>query len=201
MLNEDGSLLTIGVLALQGSFAEHIAALKKCKVNTREVRLPSDIEGLSGLIIPGGESTAIRTLLQVSGLDKAIIKAKDKGLKFFGTCAGAILLSSKIEGESNYSFGFIGAVVSRNAYGRQLYSFEKEFDIKNIGKFNVIFIRAPKILYVGKDVEILARDGRDIILAENDSCLIATFHPELTGDLRIHKYFINKISKNKNAKK
>lgn len=181
------------MLALQGSFAEHIAALEKCKVNAVAVRLPSDLEGLSGLIIPGGESTTIRNLLQFSGLDKAIIQAKKDGMKFFGTCAGTILFAKTIKEESNFTFGFIDVSVSRNAYGRQIYSFDKNVLIKGIGNFEAVFIRAPKILSAGNSVKILARDGKDIIMAENDSCLIATFHPELTADLRIHKYFIDKI--------
>ena len=187
--------MKIGVLALQGDFLEHLNALQKCGVNSVEVRNTKDLAKCSALIIPGGESTTISKLLFLSGLDKEIRKMARKGMPIYGTCAGAILISKKIIGEKRFKpLNLIGIDIARNAYGRQINSFESELEIKGFEKpLNAIFIRAPIIRKAGKKVEILARCGKEIVLARQGNILVSTFHPELEGDLRVHKLFISMI--------
>lgn len=188
----------MGVLCLQGSFAEHLDSLKKLGITPREVKTPEDFENLAGLIVPGGESTALTKVMHKNKLDAALKKAADEGTIFFGTCAGAIILSNYAKDKRVKNFGIIDAEVERNAYGRQNESFVKEISIFGIGSFRAIFIRAPIIKSVGKNVRILASEGKEIFMAENNRAIIATFHPELTGDLRVHKYFLDKV---KNSRK
>ncbi len=177
MQKEDGKL-KIGVLALQGAFFEHIQILKKLRVKIYEVRTKNDLKNLDGLIIPGGESTTMNLLI-------GEIKTAMKKLPIFGTCAGAILLAQQ---------GLIDMDVERNAYGSQLDSFEDNFKFKGI-EFHGIFIRAPKIKKVGKNVEILARNSKnEIVLVRQNHYLASTFHPELTDDIKIHKYFLEMIT-------
>lgn len=187
-----GDLLFVGILALQGDFAEHLAVLKKLKVKAIEVRTNDDLQKISGLIIPGGESTSIGKLLITSGLGKKIKKAILNGLPVFGTCAGAILLSKKIQGKKYFSFNAIDVVIKRNAFGRQIDSFEEKIKTKKFGTINAVFIRAPRIKNVGRKVKILAMLEKEPVLCEQDNVLIATFHPELSSTLKIHEYFINK---------
>ena len=187
--------MKIGVLNIQGSVEEHLAALQKLKAKTVLVKNPEDLKGLSGLIIPGGESTTITLLLKKYGLDKAIIKAYKKGMALYGTCAGAIILGTEVEDKSVKTLKLIDVTVDRNAYGSQLESFETDLYIPEIGKkkLHAIFIRAPKIVRTGKKVKLLAKQGNDPILVKEGRIMLSTFHPELTDDLRIHKYFIEKI--------
>lgn len=190
------TMVKIGVLALQGDFKEHIEILKKCNADAVEVRLPGDLKNVGGLIIPGGESTAIGNLMRQCNLDKEIIKKHKSGMAIYGTCAGAILLSKGILGSSQPRLNLLDISIKRNDYGRQIDSFEAELDIDKIGKFNGIFIRAPVIEKTGKEVKVLAKLNNNPVLVQQNGILASTFHPELTEDSRVHRYFI-KIIKNR----
>ncbi|MFA5014418.1 MAG: pyridoxal 5'-phosphate synthase glutaminase subunit PdxT [Actinomycetota bacterium] len=186
-----------GVLSLQGAFKEHINRLRECGVSAVEVRFPEQLKKIDGLIIPGGESTTINKLLGKYKFKDNLDKFNRKHKPIFGTCAGLILLAKNIEGEDK-GLGYIDIEVRRNAYGRQADSFEVLLDLsldrsENGGKFKSVFIRAPKIISAGKEVAILARYNEDMVLARENNVMVCTFHPELTDDLRIHKYFINMI--------
>jgi len=186
-----------GVLSLQGAFKEHINKLRECGVSAVEVRFPEQLEKIDGLIIPGGESTTINKLLEIYKFKDNLDKFNSKHKPIFGTCAGLILLAKNIEGEDK-GLDYIDIKVRRNAYGRQADSFEELLDLsldkgENGGKFKSVFIRAPKIISAGKEVAILARYNEDMVLARENNVMVCTFHPELTDDLRIHKYFINMI--------
>ena len=184
-----------GVLAIQGSVIEHIEALKRAGAReVLEVRTCEDLEKVDCLVMPGGESTTIGKLLAREGLDKAIKRRARNGMPIYGTCAGAILLAKTIAGEQKAkNLGLMDIEIERNFYGRQLDSFET--DVNFLGKkIPAVFIRAPKILGVGKDVEILAKYKSDIIMCRQGNMLVTTFHPELTDDPTVHKYFLNLVS-------
>ncbi len=183
--------MIIGVLALQGDFVDHIKALNKCKVEAKEVRLPEDIEDISGLIIPGGESTTIGKLMVEYKLDKAIKERYNKGMAIFGTCAGTIVMAKDIIGSNQARLGLLDISIARNDYGRQIDSFEAEIRVKDIGKINGVFIRAPVIKKIEKQVEILARYSHNPVLVRQDKILAATFHPEMTESNKVHEYFVN----------
>ena len=192
----------IGVLALQGDVREHFSAIENCGAIATEVKRPGDINNLDGLIIPGGESTTIAKLLRIFELFEPLQKALQNGLPVYGSCAGMILLAKKIiDGTSDQeTLGIIDITVKRNAFGRQVDSFEQELQIAEIDSepFNAIFIRAPWIEKIGADVKSLAQiksaGGLEhSVLARSKSVLVSSFHPELTGDLRVHRYFIDKI--------
>ena len=188
----------IGVLALQGAFAEHIAILKTLGVDTTEVRLPEELDGIDGLIIPGGESTTITKLMLSYELADKIKKQALDGLPIMGTCAGMIMLAQKVDGTNHLSTGIMDIAVKRNAFGRQVDSFELDLDIPAIGDepYHAIFIRAPKIEHAGPNVDILVKLSDDTIVAAKESNLIAlAFHPELTADNRLHKYFLDIVNK------
>ncbi len=189
--------MRIGVLALQGAFREHIEALQELGVEAVEVRLPEQLEGLDGLIIPGGESTAIGKLAVKYGLAEAIRRYVSAGNPVYGTCAGMIMLSRDV-GIDQPLFGLMDITVERNAFGRQLDSFETDLDIPALGNkpFHGVFIRAPKIEDVGKGVEVLANleDGTPVAAREGNM-IVTAFHPELTDDLRFHRYFLAMIAK------
>jgi pyridoxal 5'-phosphate synthase pdxT subunit len=187
--------MKIGVLALQGAFAEHIAILKRLKVDAIPVRLPHQLEGLDGLIIPGGESTTITKLMASYKLKNKIIELAENSFPIFGTCAGMIVLASELSSNGGVKpTGAMAIKVNRNAFGRQVDSFETELSITVLGKkpFIGVFIRAPLIESIGKDVEVLARlnDGT-IVAARQGKLLVCAFHPELTDDLRFHHYFLD----------
>ncbi len=185
----------IGVLALQGAFREHIEALHKLGADTVEVRLPEQLEGLDGLIIPGGESTAIGKLAVKYGLKDAILRFAHAGKPVYGTCAGMIMLSNDV-GRDQPLLGPMDIKVERNAFGRQLDSFETDLDIPAIGKepFPAVFIRAPRIESVGDGVEVLSRlDDNTAVAARQANMIVTSFHPELTNDLRWHKYFLSLV--------
>ena len=192
--------MKIGVIALQGDFREHVGILKKLGVETVEVRMPSDLKDVKGLIIPGGESTTIGKLMVKYELDKAIKEMTKKGMAVYGTCAGAILLAKEIIGNRQFCLGLIDISVERNAYGRQIDSFEAELEIKGLGKFNAVFIRAPIIKEIRNGVEILAKHGNEPVLLRKGKILVSTFHPELTDDARVHNYFVGMIKDLKNLK-
>lgn len=188
--------MKIGVLALQGSFREHIGMLKKCDVESVSVKSPEDLRDLNGLIIPGGESTAIGNLMQRGHLDMEIIKRNRLGMAVYGTCAGAIILSKSIAGSQQPRLNLLDISVKRNDYGRQADSFEANLDIEKIGKFRGIFIRAPVIEKVNNGVKVLSKFNNNPILVQKNNVLASTFHPELTDDTRVHEYFVE-IVKNK----
>jgi 5'-phosphate synthase pdxT subunit len=183
----------IGVLALQGSFAEHSAALVDLGVEPVPVRLPQQIDGLEGLIFPGGESTAIARLIDRWELREPLRWAIRKGLPTYGTCAGLILLAKDLEGGGPSPLGLLDVGVRRNAFGRQLESFEQDIEIDALegGPFRAIFIRAPVIHWAAEHVRVLARlDGGRIVAAQQQNILVTAFHPELTADRRVHAYFV-----------
>ena len=185
--------MKVGVLALQGAFALHQQRLEACGVEARAVRTADDLADCDRLVIPGGESSTMSLLLQRSGLFDVIGRRLADGMPVFGTCAGAILLASDVlDGRADQQwFGAIDVSVRRNAYGRQVDSFEGELDIDgDADPFMAAFIRAPVIESTGADVEILASlDGRPVMCRER-TILICTFHPELTDDIRIHQMFL-----------
>jgi 5'-phosphate synthase pdxT subunit len=190
------SAITIGVLALQGDFAEHAAVLRRLGAEPREVRLPRDLEGLDGLIIPGGESTTITRLLALYELLAPLRQQVRAGLPTWGTCAGAIVLAREAIGLDQPNVGAMDIVVRRNAFGRQVDSFETDLKVKGLdgAPYHAVFIRAPTIEQVGEGVEVLARLEDGTAVAAREGTMVATsFHPELTDDPRFHAYFIQMV--------
>jgi len=188
--------MNIGVLALQGAFREHRQMLEQCGVDVIEVRKPEDVEQIDGLIIPGGESTTIGKLLVEWGLAERIKARAQQGMPIFGTCAGLIVVAKEIVGYAEQPrLGLMDIAVQRNAYGRQVDSFEHEFTIPALGDrpFKAVFIRAPYIDSCESSVQVLAEHGGKAIFARQKNILVASFHPELTGDDRIHRYFLKMV--------
>jgi len=188
--------MKIGVLALQGSVEEHVKMLKKCGVEPFLVKLPRDLKEINGLIIPGGESITIGKLMRQYGIDKAIKRRYSDGMPIYGTCAGAILLAKNIVGSNQNKLGLMDISIKRNDYGRQIDSFEAELDIFD-KPFNGIFIRAPVISGVHDGCKILSRFENKPVMVEQGNLLVSTFHPELTDDLSIHKYFVEMVDKSR----
>jgi 5'-phosphate synthase pdxT subunit len=189
--------MRIGVLASQGAFVEHIDMLRQLKVEARPVRLPRELAGLDGLIIPGGESTSISKLMLTYNLMEEVGNLARSGMPIFGTCAGMILLASKISDSDVVPLGLMDIVVGRNAFGRQRESFETDLSIPVLGKklFPAVFIRAPVIEQTNGKVEVLARLGDGTAVAARQAkLLVSAFHPELTSDLRFHRYFLDIVS-------
>ncbi len=185
--------MTVGVLALQGDYSEHIGILNTLKVKAAEVRTPADLKHVQKLIIPGGESTTIASLLETTGLRKAIISRARKGtLTIFGTCAGAILLARKVSGKNvPPTLGLLNMKIERNAFGSQLQSFEAHLNIKGLQDPMVVsFIRAPRITKTGWRVEVLASHDGYPVLVRKGKILAGTFHPELRGGTEIHRLFL-----------
>ena len=183
--------MKVGILALQGDVREHIEILRKLNAKSVKVKLPEDLEGIDALIIPGGESTTIGMLIKRYGLDTKIKEKHAKGMPIYGTCAGAILLAKNIKNSKQAKLSLIDIEIERNAYGRQAESFEAKLNIKNIGNFKGIFIRAPIVKTVYDGAEILAEHNNFPVMIKQDNILITTFHPELTNDLRVHKLFLD----------
>ena len=182
----------IGVLALQGDFREHVATLARLDVAAFEVRTLEQLDAADGLIIPGGESTTIARLLLAFGLREPLRDRIASGLPVWGTCAGAILLAERAPGLDRPTLGVLDITVERNAFGRQLDSFEADLEIAGLegGPFRGVFIRAPAIVEAGPGVEVLATiEGRSIAACRAGALLATTFHPELTDDLRVHALF------------
>jgi 5'-phosphate synthase pdxT subunit len=177
------SQLRIGVLAVQGNFREHAAVLRRLGAEPVEVRLPEQLEGLDGLIVPGGESTAMSRLMHLYGLDEALRRFEQP---IFGTCAGMILLDRD-------HLAIADIATRRNAFGRQVASFETDLDIGSGDPLRAVFIRAPWIEEWGDDVEVLADVDGHPVLAREGRILVAAFHPELTDDTRIHEMFLNQV--------
>ncbi len=184
----------IGVLALQGDFREHIEILKKLGIEPVEVRSVEDLKGLSGLIVPGGESTAIGNLLVDSGLLDGVRSFFYKGGPVWGTCAGMVLAASATTGPRQPLLGLMNALVERNGFGRQVHSFEKELEIEGFEEpFVGVFIRAPFFEDVGPGVEVLGKVDGKVVAARGENILVTAFHPELTDDVRFHEYFLREV--------
>jgi len=190
--------MIVGVLALQGAVREHVASLNRLGIESRIVKTKKDLKGLSGLTLPGGESTAI-SLLADDGLLSRLKELARNGLPMFGTCAGMILLASGVEGRDAGYIEAIDITVARNASGRQVDSFETILDIKGIGE-NVpaVFIRAPYITTHGQNVQLMASHNGQWVMARQENVLVASFHPELTEDTRVHEYFIEMVNETGN---
>jgi len=189
--------MKIGVLALQGAFVEHARILQQLDVEASLVRLPKELDGLDGLIIPGGESTTISRLMADFHLMQPLMDLAQAGIPILGTCAGMILLARDVGGNSVPSLGVMDIRVKRNAFGRQVDSFEADIDIPALGAppFHAIFIRAPMVERVGPEVEVMAHlsDGT-VVAARQDKLVASAFHPELTSDLRFHRYFLEIVA-------
>jgi 5'-phosphate synthase pdxT subunit len=181
----------IGVLAVQGNFREHAAMLRRLGADPVEVRKPEQLAGLDGLVIPGGESTAIMRLVRLYGLEDAI---RDFGRPLFGTCAGMILL------DRNH-LGVADLEVARNAYGRQVASFEADLELAGEGEpLRGVFIRAPRVSEAGPEVEVLAALDGEPVLLRDGRVLVASFHPELTDDTRVHERFLDLVREESNVR-
>ena len=190
--------MIIGVLASQGAFVEHIVMLRQLEVEAGPVRLPRELDGLDGLVIPGGESTSISKLMRDYDLMNGVRNLAREGLPIFGTCAGMILLASEISDSDVEPLSVMDITVRRNAFGRQRDSFETELSIPVLGEepFPGVFIRAPVIVRVNNGVEALARLGDTVVAARQGKLLASAFHPELTDDLRFHQYFLDIVAGN-----
>ncbi len=179
--------IIVGVLAIQGDFAEHQRSIESLGLEAFQVRVKADLQKCSALIIPGGESTTIAKLISDNGLASAIISFAKKGNPVYGTCAGAIVIAKKVLGEKRFRpLNLIGIEVARNAYGRQVDSFEAEIEVKGAGKMNVVFIRAPIITKIGKGVEVLASFEGKPVLVRHKNVLVGTFHTELGANTGLH---------------
>ncbi len=188
--------MKIGVLALQGDFALHAGAVRRCGAEAVEVRKPERLAEVDGLIIPGGESTTLLRLMGEWGFVPALEKFHAEGRPLFGTCAGLILLARDVERPRQFSLGLIDVGVERNAYGRQRESFEASGTATLGGRpvpIEMVFIRAPRIRRTGPGVEVLATHGGDPVLAQEGRVLVATFHPELTDSDAVHRYFCDLV--------
>ena len=186
----------VGVLALQGDFALHVQALARCGVEAVEIRKPEQLAGVDGLVIPGGESTTLLNLMDEWHFVPALEKFHAAGKPIFGTCAGLILLAREVENPRQFSLGLIDVGVERNAYGRQRESFEVRGTAVLDGTptpIEMMFIRAPRIRRVGEGVEVLARQADDPVMARQGTVLVATFHPEVTGEQGVHRYFCDMV--------
>lgn len=193
--------MKIGVLALQGDFREHRMMLQDCGVQATLVRRPGELADLDGLVIPGGESTTIGKLMVDHGLLEPIRERAAAGMGVFGTCAGLVLMAREAAGGAALGgrpqplLGLMDTTANRNAFGRQRESFETDLAVPDLGPEPVraVFIRAPYIARTGPGVRVLARIGEKIVLAREGRCLAAAFHPELTDDPRLHRYFLDQV--------
>ena len=189
----------VGVLALQGAFREHIIALEALGARADAIRLPEQLDGLAGLVVPGGESTAIGKLMETYGFYDAIPARHAEGMAVWGTCAGAILMGREIldaTGEQR-PLGLMDIAVRRNAYGRQVESFEADIDFDGLegpDTYRGVFIRAPWIERLGEGVRTLASHDGIVVAAREGDLMATTFHPELTGDPRVHRYFLEHVA-------
>ena len=194
--NKTNNHIKIGVLAVQGAFAEHRQILEKLGVETFEIRQLRDLEqDFDGLILPGGESTVQGKLLHDLGLFEPLRERIESGLPTLGTCAGLILLAEKLSNDGHTYFATTPVTVERNAYGRQLGSFYTEENFEGVGKIPMTFIRAPLIQRTSQDVQILATVQNQIVAVRYKNQLAISFHPELNSDLRVHQYFVEEIVK------
>jgi 5'-phosphate synthase pdxT subunit len=189
--------VNVGVLALQGAFREHKQVLEKLGARVREVRLPQHLGGLDAVIVPGGESTTMARLMKAYAMNKGLVDFYAAGGALWGTCAGAIVMASEIVGHpEQLRLGLIDIAVERNAYGRQVASFEADLDVAVEGfdePFHAIFIRAPRIARAAEGVEVLARYEGDPVMVRQDRVMASVFHPELSDDSRLHRYFLERV--------
>ena len=191
----------VGVLGLQGDVREHIAALVACGVEARAVRRPAELQSLDGIVLPGGESTTIDKLATIFQLREPLIAALRDGLPAYGSCAGMILLANEVlDGTADQrTFGGMDIAVRRNAFGRQVDSFETDVELAGIpGPMHAVFIRAPWVERVGDSVQVVGEVevpevGNKVIAVQQDGMLATSFHPEVTGDLRVHQYFVDLV--------
>jgi len=188
--------MKIGVLALQGAFREHCWMLERCGATALEIRKPAELDDIAGLIIPGGESTTIGKLMVQWGLMEKIQTRASQGMAIYGTCAGMIMLAKEIIGSDQPRLGLMDMAVRRNGFGRQRESFEAAMLVPEFGSEPVcaVFIRAPYIERASENIEVMAIVDDKIVIARQDKMLVTAFHPELTNDDRIHKYFISMIN-------
>jgi len=196
--------MKIGVLALQGAVAEHVKSLEQAGADeVVTVKWPQDLEGLHGLVLPGGESTTMGKLMNKYDLMEPIRELAASGVPMFGTCAGLILLAERIEGQDWAHLGVLDALVDRNSFGRQVDSFEADLEVKGMAgdePYRAVFIRAPHIKEVGPDVEVLSTFNDRIVAARQGHLLGASFHPELTDDVRLHRLFLDMVEEAKQAR-
>lgn len=187
-------MATIGVLALQGDFREHLAVVRRLGHSGREIRLPGDLEGVDGIIIPGGESTTIAKLATRFGMIEPLTSLIRDGMPTYGSCAGLIFCSVGVTRGDQVLLGVLDVVVERNAFGRQNESFETDLDIEGLAEpFHAVFIRAPWVEKVGGAVDVLATVDDHPVMVRQDRIIGTSFHPELTGDDRIHEMLIEMI--------
>ncbi|PYZ95394.1 pyridoxal 5'-phosphate synthase glutaminase subunit PdxT [Alteribacter lacisalsi] len=192
-------MINIGVLALQGAVREHAAALEAADVNVITVKRTEELNGLDGLVFPGGESTTMRRLIDKYGFFEPLKKFSEQGNPMFGTCAGAILMAKEIVGQDPH-LGVMDMTVQRNAFGRQRESFEAPLKVKGIGDdVHGVFIRAPIIVSTGPAAEVISEYDGEIVAAKQGNFLACSYHPELTDDHRMHQYFVEMIRKNRLA--
>ena len=188
--------VTIGVLALQGDFDAHLRMLKRCGVQAKEIRTAQQLQEVDGLVIPGGESTTIIKLMQRYGIDTVLQHRAKAGMPVYGTCAGLIVMAREIEGYPQQPrLGLLDVAVARNAFGRQVDSFEIDLMVPKLGEppIRAVFIRAPYITQTGQGVEVLAGLDGKIVLVQQSNLLGSAFHPELTDDQRLHRYFVEMV--------
>jgi len=196
-VHQHGTQPVIGVLALQGAFAAHERALTRLGVATRQVRTPADLASVDALVMPGGESTTMSKLLDSTQLFEPLAARMAAGMPVFGTCAGMILLASDVlDGlPDQHHFGAIDITARRNGYGRQVDSFEADVPVRGLDRpYHAVFIRAPKVERAGATVEVLAEYGGVPVVAKQGRVMVASFHPELTTDLRLHELFVSLVT-------
>ncbi len=193
----DGNGITIGVLDLQGAVREHLAMIELCGARGVGVKRPSGLNGVNGLIIPGGESTTIGKLIDEYGFAPELRKLAGAGIPVFGTCAGLIILSKRVKGRHASVLGLADVTVERNAFGRQVDSFERDLLVSGIADgdrpFRGVFIRAPVIEETGPGVDAMAWLDEGVVMARQGNLLLGAFHPELTDDCRVHRYFLDMV--------
>jgi 5'-phosphate synthase pdxT subunit len=190
----EGERARVGVLALQGDVAEHVGILEFLGVEPVEVRTVEDLDGLVGIIVPGGESTTIGKMMVSSGLLDGVRSFFYKGGPVWGTCAGMVLAASATTGQRQPLLGLMNALVERNGFGRQVHSFERSVEVEGFDEpFTGVFIRAPFFEDVGPGVEIMSKIGDRVVAARGENILVTAFHPELTDDTRFHEYFLREV--------
>ena len=195
---------TIGVLALQGAVREHLRMLEDCGARGIAVKYPAELQLCEGLIIPGGESTTIGKLMAACGFIDEVCRRSREGLPLYGTCAGLIMMARRISDRDQPLLGLMDITVRRNAFGRQVDSFEADLAVRDIEDqsrpFRAVFIRAPWIDEVGPEVSVLGEFSDKVVIARQDNMLVSAFHPELSGDDRVHRYFLKMVEEASNGK-
>ncbi|MHB8895658.1 MAG: pyridoxal 5'-phosphate synthase glutaminase subunit PdxT [Candidatus Geothermincolia bacterium] len=195
--------MKIGVLALQGAVREHLQMIESCGARGVAIKRPAGLNDVSGLIIPGGESTTIGKLIDEYGFAGPIKRLASDGMPLFGTCAGLIIVSQRVRGKHGTILGLADVTVERNAFGRQVDSFERDLLVSGIDDenlpFRAVFIRAPVIEETGPGVVAMAEVEEGVVLARDGNILLGAFHPELTGDTRVHRFFLEMVKASRGA--